>query len=106
MLNLLKSPLGIFRIVSFAEGLSYILLLGIAMPMKYMAGEPLLVRIFGSIHGGLFVFFLISLLYAAMDRDWKMPRIIIAFVASLLPFGAFVLERSLKKEMDAIQPGT
>lgn len=102
MLNLLKSPLGIFRVVSLAEGISYILLMFIAMPMKYMAGKPLMVSVFGSIHGGLFVFFMIALIYAAMDRDWRLPRVLVCFIASILPFGAFVLERSLKREMDGL----
>lgn len=105
MKDMLTTPLGQFRIVSFSEGLSYLLLLFVAMPMKYMAGEPLMVRIFGSIHGALFVFFMISLIYTAFDRSWRMNRVLLAFGASIVPFGAFFLERSLKKEMnEALAP--
>ena len=103
MKKLLTTPLGQFRIVSLAEGISYILLMFIAMPMKYMAGEPLLVSIFGSIHGGLFIFFAIALVHVTMDREWRLPRVLIAFGASLVPFGAFVLERSLKREQEQLE---
>ncbi len=102
MKTLLKTPLGQFRLVSLAEGISYILLMFLAMPLKYIAGEPTLVRIFGSIHGGLFFLFMFTLVHAAFNRGWKLPRVMIAFVASIIPFGAFFLERSLKEEMEAI----
>jgi len=101
MKTLLKTPLGQFRLVSLAEGISYILLMFLAMPLKYLAGEPMLVRIFGTIHGGLFVLFVLTLLLAAFNRAWRLQRVLIAFIASILPFGAFFLERSLRQEMEA-----
>ena len=103
MSRLLKSSLGQFRIVSFAEGVSYVLLLFIAMPLKYMAGMPMAVSVVGSLHGFLFVVFIAALLRAAMDCNWRITRVLVAFIASVIPFGAFWLERSLKREMDAAE---
>lgn len=83
------------------EGASYIALLGIAMPLKYLADMPLAVRIVGSIHGALFIVFLIALIQAWTDRSWKLGLAAKVFIASLLPFGPFVIDGSLKKEQEA-----
>ena len=100
MKRLLRYRLGQFRLISLAEGVSYILLLGLAMPFKYVLGEPLLVRIFGSIHGFLFIIFVIALARVAFGVPWRFSRVALAFTASLVPLGAFFLEPSLRREMD------
>ncbi len=90
------SELGQFRIISLLEGISYVLLLGVAMPMKYWAGDPTLVRILGRIHGGLFVLFAIALLRVATEDGWPWRKSLTAFMASLTPLGAFWLEHKLR----------
>ena len=70
MPRILKDALGQFRVVSIAEGISYLILLFLAMPVKYLLGEPSLVSIFGSIHGFLFVVFMAALLRVAVVRQW------------------------------------
>jgi integral membrane protein len=95
------SELRQLRVVAFLEGLSFVVLLFIAMPLKYWAGLPLAVRIVGSLHGLLFLAFLWALFRAALERDWPAPRWALALLASLLPFGTFVFDRSLKREMSA-----
>lgn len=97
-MKLLRSPLGRLRLAALAEGVSYLLLLFGAMPLKYFFGQPLAVRIVGSIHGALFVIFAMALLAAWIDRRWSFKRPLLVFVASLLPFGAFVMDRSLQAE--------
>lgn len=92
------------RIVGLLEGLSFVVLLFVAMPLKYWASMPLAVRVVGSVHGLLFILFCGALFRAAFDRDWPLKRSAIAFVASLLPFGTFVFDRSLKREMEAAPP--
>ena len=89
------------RVVAFLEGLSFVLLLFVAMPLKYYAGLPLAVRIVGSVHGLLFVAFCWALFRAAVACDWPLRRSLLAFVSSLLPFGTFVFDRSLKREIAA-----
>ena len=56
-----STELGRFRIVSLLEGLSYLVLVGVAMPMKYIGGDTSAVPMFGRIHGGLFVLFCLAL---------------------------------------------
>ena len=90
-----------FRWVAFAEGLSFVLLLFVAMPLKYWAGLPLAVRVVGSVHGLLFVAFAWALLRVAVEREWPWKRWLTAFASSLLPFGTFVFDRSLKREIES-----
>jgi integral membrane protein len=92
-----------FRLVAFLEGLSFVILLFVAMPLKYLAGMPLAVRIVGSIHGALFVLFLVVLYRAAYGGGWPRRRTLAAFVSSLLPFGTFVFDASLRREIESRQ---
>jgi integral membrane protein len=93
------SELRQFRVVAFLEGLSFVLLLFVAMPLKYLAGEPLAVRIVGGVHGLLFVLFVGALFRVALERSWSPQRWLVAFGSSLVPFGTFVFDRSLKREL-------
>lgn len=88
-----------FRWVAFLEGLSFVLLLFVAMPLKYWAGLPMAVRIVGSLHGLLFVVFIAALFRAALERGWPPKRWGLAFLSSLIPFGTFAFDRSLKREL-------
>jgi len=87
------------RLVAFAEGLSFVALLFVAMPLKYVWGLPLAVRIVGSLHGALFLIFLVALFRAASEREWPLRRSFLAFVSSVVPFGTFVFDSSLKSEI-------
>jgi integral membrane protein len=81
-----------FRVVGHLEGISFLLLLFVAMPLKYMAGWPLGVRVVGALHGGLFIMYLVVLFRIASEEEWKLGRSVAAFVASVLPFGFFVFD--------------
>lgn len=94
----LKDSLGRFRLVAFFEGISYLLLLGIAMPLKYIWGWPWAVKYIGWAHGLLFVLFLITLLQVALERDWKFTKIVLAFLSGFVPFGTFWFDKRLEKE--------
>ena len=98
---MLKSALGRFRIVALAEGASYVLLLGVAMPMKYMLDIPIAVRIVGSIHGFLFVVYVFALLSAALTQRWSILKSVVAFIASMIPLGAFLFDVKIKDEVPA-----
>ena len=87
------------RLAGILEGVSYLVLLGIAMPLKYLAGYPLAVRIVGSAHGVLFVWFVIALLRAHYARRWSLLVSAQLFVASLVPFGFFLVEPKLRREI-------
>lgn len=96
--NLLKTSIGRLRLVGLIEGISFLVLLGIAMPLKYMYAMPLAVRIVGSLHGALFIVYMYALLQVMMERKWNIARTATAFISSLLPFGTFVFDAQLKKE--------
>jgi integral membrane protein len=85
-----------FRMVGFIEGISYLVLLLIAMPLKYIYGMPEAVRLVGITHGALFTGYLILLAMAAKKYNWNIRFAIILFVASLIPFGTFYTDRKLK----------
>lgn len=87
-----------FRLVAILEGVSFLILLLIAMPLKYLAGIPEMVKYVGWAHGVLFILYVILLLQCSIELSWKFGRIVWAFVASLLPFGTFVLDKQLKRE--------
>lgn len=92
-----------FRMISLAEGISFLLLLFIAMPLKYYADAPAMVKYVGWAHGVLFVAYLAAGLQTALVCRWKLGRVAIGVVASVLPFGPFVFERSVKKEENQIR---
>lgn len=84
------------RQVAKIEAISFLVLLFIAMPLKYLAGKPLTVRIVGSIHGMLFIWFCWALARAKFRGGLSMRLAAMTFIASLLPFGPFVIDRRLR----------
>lgn len=95
---LLKS----FRLIALLEGCSYVLLLGVAMPLKYWADMPLAVRIAGSLHGALFVAYAICAALLLSRGQWTFGRSSLAMAVSLVPFATFVFDRSLRQELSKL----
>ena len=87
--ELIKSALGRLRIIAFLEGISYLVLLGIAMPLKYLVGIPQVVRVVGMAHGVLFVLFVLLLIQVAIEKSWSFKKSALSFASSLIPFGTF-----------------
>ena len=85
------------RVVGLLEGLSFLLLLFIAMPMKYMFDNPVLVKYVGIGHGVLFILFLIVLFAVCEKQKWSITIFLMGLAASILPFGPFVFDRKLKR---------
>lgn len=100
MSALLSTAVGRLRIVSAIEGLSYALLVFIAMPLKYGLGQPQMVKVMGMAHGLLFVAFSLALLLAWYKRRWSVTRPIGLMVLSMIPLGAILIERTLKGSDD------
>jgi integral membrane protein len=96
--NLLKTALGRFRIIAFLEGISYLILLFIAMPLKYFAGMPMMVKQVGMAHGVLFIAYIVAVIHVMIDKKWSIWKGVIAMGASLVPFGTFVLDAKMLKE--------
>ena len=85
------------RLVGFLEGLSFLLLVFIAMPMKYIWDQPLLVKYVGMGHGVLFVAFLAVLFVVCEKQKWSLNMFVLGLIASIMPFGPFVFDHKLKK---------
>jgi integral membrane protein len=85
--------LNLFKKIGIAEAISYLVLLGIAMPLKYMLDMPLMVKYVGWAHGILFMAYVIWLLLAAYEQKWGVGKIFLGFLASLIPFGPFIFHR-------------
>jgi integral membrane protein len=92
------TPTAQLRSVAFLEGLSYVLLLFVAMPLKYFAGMPLAVRIVGLVHGLLFIALAWLTWRAMKTRGKPMPWARRIAIASLIPFGTFALDSSLRAD--------
>ncbi|DAC67993.1 MAG TPA: DUF3817 domain-containing protein [Candidatus Poseidoniales archaeon] len=80
------------KLVGYTEACSFLILMFYAMPLKYLAGEPEMVTLFGSLHGGLFVAY-VGLLVLGVGKHWTPKALIHGFVAASLPGGPFVFER-------------
>jgi len=93
-----KTNLGRLRVIGFWEGVSFLVLLGIAMPLKYFAGEPGAVRVVGMAHGILFMLYVWAAVQTALDRDWPWRRTGLVLLASVLPAGPFVVDAKLLRE--------
>ena len=85
------------RLLGNIEGISYLLLLGVAMPMKYYFGFPMAVKIVGMAHGVLFIAYCLLLALQMKANKWNVLFGIYLFVATLVPFGTFVTDRKLAK---------
>ena len=100
---MLKTVLGRLRVVAFLEGISFLVLLGIAMPLKYFAERPLAVTIVGGLHGFLFVAFIILALMTMIQYKRTFGWLIKSIIASILPFGTFWMDNTQwKKEELAV----
>ena len=93
----MKMPTSLLRKIAWLEGLSFLLLLGAAMPLKYAAGQPTPVKVVGWIHGALFVVLCIVLLIVMRRRRWPLSRGALVFVAALIPFGPFLFDRRIER---------
>lgn len=88
------------RKVGIIEGWSFVILIFIAMPLKHLFGYPIATKVFGSIHGVLFIWFLYQLFVFYKDKEYDVSFkfILFAFISSLIPFGTFFLDKKIKQE--------
>ena len=89
--------LKIFRITAILEGISYILLFGLTMPLKYWAGIGEPNKIVGMAHGILFILFVVLAAVICWTKKWSIKKYILFFIASLLPFGTFYADKKYLK---------
>ncbi|WP_394749732.1 DUF3817 domain-containing protein [Spongiimicrobium salis] len=91
--------LKIFRLTAVLEGVSYLLLFGLGMPLKYLGDIPEPNIYIGYAHGFLFIAYVVLAIVFCMEKKWGLKRFIILFIASLLPFGTFYIDKKYLKPL-------
>jgi len=95
-----RSKIGRLRLLGILEGLSLLVLLGIAVPMKYAAGNPSLVKTIGPVHGVLFLLFVFNTLSVGIEYKWKFSTTTWkVLLACIIPFGTFYVDRNILSRM-------
>lgn len=92
-----EKPLKRFRFMGLLEGSSLLILLFLAMPLKYFFGIPEAVRVVGSIHGFLFVSYCLVIAYMTFVVKWPFKYSVIAVIVAFIPFGNIIFDRKLDK---------
>lgn len=95
---MLKTPIGRLRLIAILEAISFLVLLGIAMPLKYWGGIADAVKYVGWAHGVLFLAFCAALIFAMQTTRLPLWKAGLVFIAALLPFGPFLADHKLKEE--------
>jgi integral membrane protein len=96
MIQLLRSKLGWLRLVGLLEGISLLVLIFIAVPAKYLYGNPALVKALGPVHGLLFLWFVINTLSVGVEYRWRFKTTTWkVLVACMVPFGTFYIDRKI-----------
>ncbi|AZN41281.1 DUF3817 domain-containing protein [Paenibacillus albus] len=93
---MLRNPHRRFCLIGTLEGISFLLLLCIAMPLKYFADIPSPVTVVGMIHGALFSLYILSAISMLFSAGWRIPRLLGAILCAFLPFGPFVFDRRIR----------
>ena len=83
----------IFRLISFLEGISFLFLILIAVPIKYFEGNELYVKLLGMPHGILFVLYIVLLVFIKKQMKWDLKITGIVAIASIIPFGTFYVDK-------------
>lgn len=100
---MLRSAIGRLRAAGMVEGASFLLLLFVAMPLKYVWGRPEAVSVIGMAHGVLFLLYCLLLVFAWDAAKWNVRQCAKAFVAALIPFGPFLIDGWLRREDKRLQ---
>ena len=99
MNNLFKSGIGRLRVIAFLEGCSLLLLVFVAMPVKYLLDVPEATQAIGLIHGILFIGFVGTTLVISILHKWNLGRVCVVMASSILPFGTFYVDRKILSKL-------
>jgi integral membrane protein len=96
MKNFFTTKIGRLRIIAFLEGISLLILVGMAVPLKYIWNEPVLSYYMGRIHGVLFVLFVLNVFSVAIEFSWKGKKTAqVMLISCFIPFGTFYIDRQI-----------
>jgi|SRR5215217_3590565 len=97
MIKFFNSNIGRLRIIGAAEGISLLILLFVAVPLKYAGGDPGLVKSLGPIHGALFLLFVINSISVGIQQKWRSGVTLKVLLSCFLPFGTFYVDHYILK---------
>lgn len=96
MIQLLKTNIGRLRIIAALEGISLLILVFIAMPLKYIFSYPNISQFVGAIHGGLFLLFVFNTLSVGVEQQWEFRKTTWkVLIACIIPFGTFYIDKKI-----------
>lgn len=95
--------LNIFRIVSYLEGISYLLLLFVGVPLKYFANNDILVKSLGMPHGLLFILYVLLAFFIKPNFNWSNKDFLFILLASVVPFGTFYIDKQYLKNSTSLK---
>ena len=98
MTDLFKTQIGRFRIIAFTEGVSFLLILFVTMPLKYVWDMPEPNKIIGMAHGVLFILYVMAVFQLKVNHVWQKRKMIMALLGSIVPFGTFYVTARLLPE--------
>jgi len=100
MIDLFKTKIGRLRIIAILEGISLLILIFIAVPLKYGFDDPAFVKMMGPIHGSLFLLFLFNTLSVGVEQNWKFKETTWkVLLACIIPFGTFYIDRKILSKL-------
>ena len=97
---LLKTSIGRLRVLAFVEGMSFLGILFITMPLKYAFQYPQPNKFFGMAHGILFVLYVLAVVQITIEQNWQFKKLFLALLASIIPFGTFWADQKLFREKE------
>lgn len=98
---MLRTKIGRLRLTGLLEGISLLLLTGVAVPLKYAAGDPSLVKLIGPVHGLLFLLFVVQTLSVGVEYKWSFRSTTWkVLLACIIPFGTFYIDQKILKHID------
>ena len=94
-----SSNIGFFRLIAFLEGISLLILVFIAMPIKYVLGDPSMVKLVGQAHGILFLLFIFYALKVGAEQEWSFKKTTWkVLLSSFIPFGTFYIDKHILRK--------
>ncbi|MCP9755505.1 DUF3817 domain-containing protein [Lacihabitans sp. CCS-44] len=96
MKDLIKTKIGRLRIIGFLEGITLLILVFVAVPLKYYFGNPSLTKMLGPVHGAIFLLFLFNSLSVGVEQGWKFRTTTWKVIlACFIPFGTFYIDKTI-----------
>ena len=89
----------LFRLITLLEGISYLLLLFFAVPLKYLVGDESYVKLLGMPHGVLFILYIVLAFVYQKKTKWTLMNFIIILIASVIPFGTFYIDKKYLRKI-------